>query len=74
MLLREGTIVHYVIRGQDNENPMVERPAIITRVYSRDTRVVNLWVVPDVGEEASHRSSVEPDMGLQPATGTWHWA
>ncbi len=74
MNLKEGTIVHYVMRCQDKEHPMVERPAIITRVFSRDTRVVNLWVIPDAGEEPFHRSSVGPDMSFQPAENSWHWA
>lgn len=68
--LTEGRIVHFVLPNGEH------RPAIIVRVWSKETGCVNLQVFTDSTNDGldpvEWRTSVSPSQdGKEPYT--WHW-
>lgn len=75
--LTEGRIVHYVLPG-DYAKPGEHRPAIIVKVWNKETGSVNLQVFMDGtndnlydGRLAIWTTSVV--YSEEPKPGTWHW-
>lgn len=73
--LTEGRIVHYVIQTGPSHGQ--HRPAIVVKVWNKESGVVNLIVFADwsndgVADSAYWATSVRYDEETK-APGTWHW-
>lgn len=73
--LTEGRIVHFVL--DQGRNKGAHRPAIVTRVWSKDLGTVQLQVFTDGANDdldnVVWRTSVMPDLTDEPKPYSWHW-
>lgn len=73
--LTEGRIVHYVL--DEGSNKGEHRPAIVVKVWNKESGVCNLHVFTDGYnddlEDYILPTSVSPDFNNIPLLGTWHW-
>ena len=74
--LTEGRIVHYVLA--DGGSMGEHRPAIVVKVWSKESGTSNLTVFTDWSNDGQHNengirwtTSVQYSEGKEP--GTWHW-
>lgn len=73
--LTEGRMVHYVLQTGPSDGQ--HRPALVVKVWNKDTGVANLTVFPDwendglFGSGSFWATSVQ--YSEEPKPGTWHW-
>lgn len=72
--LTEGRMVHYVL--PEGKSQAEHRPAIVVKVWSKETGTANLTVFPDWQNDGKTEGifwATSVPYSEEPLGGTWHW-